>query len=116
MRHLVYNVIVQLNSGNANEGSRKQLEQLIPQLQEQLQVNFLQQTHLLQSDRAKSSPALQHLQVIEISKQTSFKYAKPAKKVNNSDAAATTNFAAPVGTTTTDYGGKLQNIWDIFIN
>merc|ERR1712223_2001560 len=45
------------------DGGRKGLEQLIPQLQEQLQVNFVQQTHLLQSDRAKNSPALQHLQL-----------------------------------------------------
>ena len=32
-------------------------------MQEQLQVNFVQQTHLLQSDRAKSSPALHQLQL-----------------------------------------------------
>ena len=30
------------------DAGRKQLEQLVPQLQEQLQVNFVQQTHLLQ--------------------------------------------------------------------
>ena len=64
------------------DAGRKQLEQLVPQLQvscdwlmelpiltsdwllqEQLQVNFVQQTHLLQSDRAKSSPALHQLQL-----------------------------------------------------
>jgi hypothetical protein len=39
------------------------LEQLVPQLQEQLQVNFVQQTHLLQTDRSKTSPALQQLQI-----------------------------------------------------
>ena len=32
-------------------------------LQEQLQVNFVQQTHLLQTDRAKASPALHQLQL-----------------------------------------------------
>ena len=45
------------------ESGRKQLEQLVPQLQEQLQLNFVQQTHLLQSDRVKSSPGLHQLQV-----------------------------------------------------
>jgi len=45
------------------DSGRKQLEQLVPQLQEQLQVNFVQQTHLLQTDRSKSSPALQQLQI-----------------------------------------------------
>ncbi len=35
----------------------------MPQLQEQLQVNFVQQTHLLQTDRSKTSPALQQLQI-----------------------------------------------------
>ena len=45
------------------DAGRKQLEQLVPQLQEQLQVNFVQQTHLLQSDRAKSSPAFHQLQM-----------------------------------------------------
>jgi hypothetical protein len=35
----------------------------VPQLQEQLQVNFVQQTHLLQTDRSKTSPALQQLQI-----------------------------------------------------
>ena len=45
------------------DAGKKQLEQLVPQLQEQLQVNFVQQTHLLQSDRAKSSPAFHQLQM-----------------------------------------------------
>lgn len=35
----------------------------LPTLQEQLQVNFVQQTHLLQTDRAKASPALHQLQL-----------------------------------------------------
>ena len=52
----------QLVQQSADAG-RKQLEQLVPQLQEQLQVNFVQQTHLLQSDRAKASPALHQLQM-----------------------------------------------------
>jgi len=55
--------IMQLNVNQLADSGRKQLEQLIPQLQEQLQVNFVQQTHLLQSDRSKSSPGLQHLQL-----------------------------------------------------
>jgi len=57
--------LMQQNATNlaSGDGGRKGLEQLIPQLQEQLQVNFVQQTHLLQSDRAKNSPALQHLQL-----------------------------------------------------
>jgi len=55
--------LLQQNANNAADGGRKGLEQLIPQLQEQLQVNFVQQTHILQSDRAKNSPALQHLQL-----------------------------------------------------
>jgi len=55
--------IMQQNVNQLADSGRKQLEQLIPQLQEQLQVNFVQQTHLLQSDRSKSSPGLQHLQM-----------------------------------------------------
>ena len=55
--------LMQQNVNQLADSGRKQLEQLIPQLQEQLQVNFVQQTHLLQSDRSKSSPGLQHLQM-----------------------------------------------------
>ena len=57
------------------DAGRKQLEQLLHQLQEQLQINLLQQTHMMQikdqpvSDRSKpnrlpvNAAALQHLQL-----------------------------------------------------
>jgi forkhead box protein P len=46
------------------ELGRKQLEQVMQQLQEQLQLNLIQQTHLLQSsDKKKASMPLQQLGV-----------------------------------------------------
>jgi hypothetical protein len=44
------------------ELGRKQLEQVLQQLQEQLQLNLIQQSHLLQSgDKKKASVPLQQL-------------------------------------------------------
>lgn len=43
------------------EISKKQIEQTIQQLQEQLQLNFIQQTHIFQSADKKKSGSLQQL-------------------------------------------------------
>lgn len=52
------------------DAGRKQLEQLLHQLQEQLQINLLQQTHLMQNSGSsekpggnKTSQAMQQLQI-----------------------------------------------------
>jgi hypothetical protein len=52
------------------DAGRKQLEQLMHQLQEQLQINLLQQTHLMQTcsngsenKSGKTTQAMQHLQI-----------------------------------------------------
>ena len=54
------------------ESGRKQLEQLLHQLQEQLQINLLQQTHMMQASEkaaqnkissSASASALQQLQI-----------------------------------------------------
>ena len=54
------------------DAGRKQLEQLMHQLQEQLQINLLQQTHLMQTNSntesnkgggTKTSQAMQQLQI-----------------------------------------------------
>lgn len=61
IKHLWFEFLFQQQHTLAELG-RKQLEQAMQQLQEQLQVNLIQQTHLMQTtDKKKASAPLQQL-------------------------------------------------------
>jgi forkhead box protein P len=56
------------------ESGRKQLEQLMQQIQEQLQINLLQQTHMMQAcekaqNKVSSSASASALQQLQIQQQ-----------------------------------------------
>ena len=81
------------------DAGRKQLEQLMHQLQEQLQINLLQQTHLMQTNSntesnkgggTKTSQAMQQLQIqqqqlisqLQLVQQRLLMVSKPHQKSN----------------------------------